>query len=200
MLVYTSTPFRGLDVLLSLFHEVRWEHRDDTLDVYSSMKVYQQDEADDPYRRLYECCRKLPGARHMGSVSQTELAAALRRASVLSYPNTFAETSCIAVMEAMAAGLYVLTSDLGALGETTLGLGELVPVDGPFPQVGYFAGRYAERLKDVLRRRAADPAGFAAARFEQVRRFNAECTWSCRARQWEEAVAGWRSGQRSTTT
>ena len=113
-LVFTSTPFRGLDVLLSVFPEVRREHAEAELHVYSSMKVYQQEEAGDKFRYLYERCRATAGVRFFGSIQQPALARALTSATMLSYPCTFAETSCIAVMEAMAAGLFVATSDLGA--------------------------------------------------------------------------------------
>ena len=37
----------------------------------------------------------MEGVEYVGSVSQVELAAALKGAMVLAYPNTFAETSCI---------------------------------------------------------------------------------------------------------
>jgi predicted O-linked N-acetylglucosamine transferase (SPINDLY family) len=190
VLAYTSTPFRGLEVLLATFPEVRRRSPDLELHVYSSMKVYQQDEGADPYRCLYERCRRTPGVRYFGAVAQPELAAALKAVSILSYPNTFAETSCIAVMEALAAGLLVVTSDRGALPETTRGFGVLVPAGDPAGGEPGFAHRYLARLSAVLQERAADPLAFAARRWEQVRAVNEHCTWRVRARQWEETLRG----------
>ena len=177
ILSYTSTPFRGLDVLIHVFPEVRREFPDAELEVFSSMKVYQQDEPGDTYAPLYHQCRVTPGIRYVGSLPQPQLAEELKSASILAYPNTFAETSCIAVMEAMAAGLRVVTTDLGALPETTMGFGALVSPAAGQAGITAFLQRFLDRLKGVLRDRAADPPGFAAARFEQVEAINAGCTW-----------------------
>jgi glycosyltransferase involved in cell wall biosynthesis len=192
ILSYTSTPFRGLNVLIHLFPEVHREFPGAELQVFSSMKVYQQDERGDEFAPLYHQCRQTPGIRYVGSVAQPRLAEELKSASILAYPNTFAETSCISVMEAMAAGLLVVTTDLGALPETMAGFGTMVaPPAGP-AGVNSFVQSFLESLKGILRDRANDPAGFAAARFEQVEAVNADCTWRTRAAQWEESIRCWR--------
>jgi Flp pilus assembly protein TadD/glycosyltransferase involved in cell wall biosynthesis len=125
-LAYTSTPFRGLEALLSCFPEICRRHPSCRLDVFSSMQVYQTG-GNDQYQSLYDQCRATEGVDYRGSISQTQLAAELRGVHVLSYPNTFAETSCIAVMEALAAGTLVVTSNLGALPGTGGGWAKLVP-------------------------------------------------------------------------
>jgi glycosyltransferase involved in cell wall biosynthesis len=191
ILGYTSTPFRGLNVLLSVFPEVRAEFPSAELAVYSSMKVYQQDEPGDAFASLYQWCRAAPGVRYVGSLAQPRLAEELKGVAILAYPNTFAETSCIAVMEALAAGLFVVTADLGALPETTRGFAALVPPPAGPEDLRPFAERFRDRLRGVLRDHAADPGRFAAARMAQVAAVNAGCTWSQRAAQWEEAVRGW---------
>jgi glycosyltransferase involved in cell wall biosynthesis len=196
ILSYTSTPFRGLNVLIHLFPEVRRQFPTAELEVFSSMKVYQQDEPGDEFAPLYHQCRRTPGVRYVGSVAQPRLAEELKAASIFAYPNTFAETSCIAVMEAMAAGLLVVTTDLGALPETTAGFGALVsPPVGP-AGVNSFVQSFLDRLTAILRDRAADPSGFAAARSEQVEAINAGCTWRTRAAQWEESIRGWKPAPR----
>jgi glycosyltransferase involved in cell wall biosynthesis len=191
VLTYNSTPFRGLELLPAVFTQLRAEFPQAELDVYSSMQVYQEDEASDPFQDLYNQLRSTRGVRYVGALPQPALAAALRPVSILAYPNTFTETSCIAVMEAMAAGLLVVTSDLGALSETTMGFGALVaPASGN--DMSGFAHRYLARLLEVLRERAVDPAGFAARRLAQVEAVNARYTWRARAREWEAAIAGWK--------
>ncbi|MBI3090167.1 MAG: glycosyltransferase [Candidatus Tectomicrobia bacterium] len=118
-LIYTSTPFRGLDVLLTCFPRIRAAAPEATLHVYSSMAVYQLDPRleQEQFGPLYAQAQQ-PGVTLFGSVDQETLSQALQQASLFAYPNHFEETSCIAALEAMAAGLPVLTSALGALPET----------------------------------------------------------------------------------
>lgn len=179
-LCYTSAPYRGLDRLLSAFPLIRAAVPDARLEVYSSMAVY--DALLDPFRPLYDAARGEPGVTYHGSVAQPALAGALRRAAMLAYPNTFAETSCIAVMEAMAAGCTVVTSDLGALAETGAGFVELMPPPGD-PHTHFEA--FADHVVRSLAAREADPAGTEAHLRAQVDYAVAENNWRRRAEQWD---------------
>ena len=102
-LAYTSTPFRGLDVLLNCFPEVRRDRPACELDVYSSLGVYNIATRDDDFQALYDRCGAAEGVSYHGSLAQPELARRLRQVTIWAYPSTFEETSCIAALEAMAA-------------------------------------------------------------------------------------------------
>lgn len=184
-LCYTSTPFRGLDRLLPAFASIKAALGDARLEIYSGMAVYN--DLYDPFQPLYDLARNSPGVSYHGSVAQPPLAQALRRATMLAYPNTFAETSCIAVMEAMAAGCIVVTSDLAALPETGAGFIDLVP---PLADAGAHAGAFAERVIELLAARHADPAGTEARLQAQVRFAVAEYNWARRAEQWHAWLSG----------
>jgi glycosyltransferase involved in cell wall biosynthesis len=184
VLAYTSTPFRGLDVLVAAFPLIRAQLPGTTLKVFSSMAVYQVDSGRDQFADLYERCRTTEGIEYVGSLPQPELARALRGVTCLSYPNTFPETSCIAVMEAMAAGCIVATSTLGALPETLAGLGfTLTPPGDP----RLYAERFADLAVRVLRLMDEDADRTERYLADQVGLMNATATWTVRARQW----AGW---------
>ncbi len=178
-LCYTSTPFRGLDRLLAAFVRIRMAVPDARLEIFSSMAVYNI--ADDPFRPLYDLARTLPGVTFHGSVAQPALAQALRGATMLAYPNIFAETSCIAVMEAMAAGCLVVTSDLGALPETTAGFARLMaPPEDPTAHAEAFAEQVVQQLAD----RQSEPAATEARLQAQVAYAIAENSWARRADEW----------------
>jgi glycosyltransferase involved in cell wall biosynthesis len=182
VLAYTSTPFRGLDRLLEAFPLIRRAVPGTRLKVFSDMSVYFVDSGQDQFQGLYQRCRDLEGVEYVGALDQPRLAQELKEVSYLSYPNTFAETSCIAVMEALAAGCRVVTSELGALPETLEGLGRLVPASlDPHTHVRQFAAALVEEI-------AAGPLP-AQRLHAQVERINCSGTWQARARQWEEFLA-----------
>jgi glycosyltransferase involved in cell wall biosynthesis len=114
---YASTPFRGLHLLARAWPLVRGVVRDAELHVFSSMQVYRADEPPD-FRQLYATLRTMAGVHYHGSVGQKTLRERSTRCRVLAYPCVFPETSCIAAMEAMAAGCVVSGTVVGALPET----------------------------------------------------------------------------------
>jgi glycosyltransferase involved in cell wall biosynthesis len=186
VLSYTSTPFRGLDVLLMAFPAIRERVADVQLRVFSSMAVYQMSGAADRFEVLYSLCRALPAARYEGSVPQRDLARETAGIAALAYPCTFAETSCIAVMEAMAQGAAIVTTDLGALAETTQGFATLLPLAGDRVD---FAGNFAAAVSASLLAQRNDPQAAAARRDEQIRFARSRYTWTARAREWMDWFA-----------
>lgn len=113
--VYTSAPYRGLDKLLEIAPEL---HRATgiTIGVFSSMATYRMEDNAE-IQALLNMAAKTEGIKMVGSVSRAELANHLAIASYFIYPNTFPETCCSAVIEAMAFGCIPIVTDLGALPE-----------------------------------------------------------------------------------
>jgi len=176
VLAYTSTPFRGLDLLLKVFPKIREAVPEVSLKVFSSMKVYNL--PDTEYEGLYHRCQMMEGVQYIGSLSQPELAQELETVRVLAYPNTFAETSCIAVMEAMASGCQIVTSDRGALAETTAGFARLISCN---PNLEAYKAQFVDATVDLL---TADSAPTEARLRQQVNYVNTHCIWSVRAQEW----------------
>ena len=114
---YASTPYRGLKYLLRGWPMVRQRVPGAEVHVFSSLQVNGLPETDENLS-LYERARQTPGVVYRGAVSQKIIREAAEQARVLAYPCSFPETSCIAAMEAMAAGAVVVGTELGALPET----------------------------------------------------------------------------------
>ena len=140
---YTSTPFRGLDVLLDAWEMLAPKSAE--LHIWSSMKLYVAD--DGPYRHLFERAQTMPGVIYYGLAPNPELRTALRTMHFLTYPNTFAETACLSVMEAMAAGCRVIVPAFGALPETTGGYARLYTAS---VEHGRHVATFAEALGEEL--------------------------------------------------
>lgn len=182
-LAYTSTPFRGLDVLLMAFPLIRAKVPNVRLRVYSSMGIYGQTKDEDQFTALYELAHALPGVEYIGPLPQAQLAEALTEVDFLAYPSTFTETSCIAVIEAMTVGAHVICTPLGALPETTSGYATMVDPNLPHPIM--FASRYANTVADVIN--TCDPEQDRIKRTNQIDLAHQVYTWQERAKIWD----GW---------
>lgn len=116
---YTSTPQRGLNILLPVFEALSEKFDNIHLDVFSSFKIYGWDEYDKQFEALYDVARNHPKMTYHGFVPNDELQEYLKTAHVHAYPCIWTETSCRAMLEAMSAGLLCVHPNNGALPETS---------------------------------------------------------------------------------
>lgn len=118
-LIYTSTPHRGLNILVPVFEKLTQEFPGRVhLDVYSSFNLYGWGQRDEQFKPIFEKIDAHPDMTNHGSVSNDEIREALKKAHILAYPSTWQETSCLVLIEAMSARLIPIHSNLAALYET----------------------------------------------------------------------------------
>ena len=132
-LIYHTTPHRGLQILMPAFIELYKKlgpaiH----LDVYSSFKIYGWESRDEQYTPLFQMCKEHPGCTYQGYKSNKEVKEALQSAHIFAYPAIWQETSCLAAIEAMSAGVEIVTSRLAALPETLGNFGVTYPYTDEF--------------------------------------------------------------------
>ena len=141
--------------------------------------MYQQDQEDHAYDELYETFANMDGVEYVGSVSQSELAAALREALVLSYPNTFTEMCPITIMESMAAGLAIVSTDSGGIPEVANNYGKLFALNPAEAYVQNFCQSVVEALESFERK---DPE-FIKGLQEQLHFAHHNYRWEIRAKE-----------------
>lgn len=172
--VYTSVPERGLELLVRRILPEVWRHVPEVrLDVFSYRPL-------DAYRSLLDGDDRV---RFRGGLAKADLAKALQDFDLWLYPTDFPETSCIAAMEAQAAGLPAVSSRRYALVETIRDGETGVLVAGPVGSRDYvdsFARAVVQLLEQGERRRTM---GRMASRWI-LERF----TWDRVARAWSDLL------------
>ena len=142
-LIYASRPDRGLNILLKLFPCIRQQVPDAELHVYT----YQlpDDNLEDP---IWQQVRQ-PGVFVRMGLPKAALAEEMATARLMVYPSTWRETSCIAAIEAQAAGTPIVASTLAALSETVADgvSGRLVPGD---PNTDEFGRQFVAAVVDLM--------------------------------------------------
>ena len=175
---YTSTPFRGLSVLLDAWERLNPANAE--LHIWSSMKLYLENDA--PYQHLYERAQSMRGVIYHGLAPNPEVRAALRSIHFLVYPCVFAETACLAVIEAMAAGCRVIVPSLGALPETTGGYARVYPSN---PDAEEHAAVFSDNLAAEL---ATPWAGSSELSLVQQGHCAGVYDWARRLDEWRQLI------------
>jgi glycosyltransferase involved in cell wall biosynthesis len=115
-LVYTSTPWRGLNVLLNAMEQIKTDKVE--LDIYSSTQIYGdafKSANDKQFLELYDKAKTIKNVNYKGYINHKELMKVLHTYDAYVHPSVFEETFCLAAMESLACGLVAVTTDLGAL-------------------------------------------------------------------------------------
>lgn len=121
-LVYTSTPQRGLEILVPVFIELAKKYPNIHLDVFSSFAIYGWPDADKPWEHLYEQCRQHPQITYHGFAPNDVVREHVQRAHIFSYPSIWQECNSKALIEAMSAGCLCVHPDFAGLPDTAGGL------------------------------------------------------------------------------
>jgi glycosyltransferase involved in cell wall biosynthesis/predicted SAM-dependent methyltransferase len=134
-LIYSSSPDRGLDVLLHLFPRIRARVPYAELHVFYGFNNWEKaiaarnDAKGRAWMEQIKEALKRDGVVYRGRVGQAELVREELTSELWVYPTFFWETFCITAAEMMAAGLPVVTSDLAALSTTVGDAGIIIPGD-----------------------------------------------------------------------
>lgn len=174
-LIYTSTPWRGLHLLAEAYAML---DRDVELIVFSGTSIYGNqfyNQANSQYQPLYDRLKSV-GATHIEYAPNSEVVEVLKQSHILAYPNCWEETSCLAAIEALAAGCKVVTTNFGALPETCGTWADYTPL-------GYnFLERYVESLRNAI-------DTYDKSRLQkQQQYYNENWTWNTRIKEWERLI------------
>ena len=178
-LIYSSSPDRGLEVLLPLFDRVKKEIPQTELHIFYGFENFR----DQNYvKKMLGEINKRKDVFYHGRVGQTQLGEQFMRSTVWAYPENFEETFCITALEAMAAGCACLTSDYWGITDTVKDGGILIPMNDNRNTV--FTQEYQDKWVSEcikLLRDSKHLESWKQKGFERVARF----TWETVAKQWD---------------
>jgi len=185
-LIYTSTPWRGLNVLLAAMQLI--ENPLIHLDVYSSTQIYGdgfKSANDDKFKDLYDQATKIPNVTYIGYKPNEFIKDNLKNYQMFAYPNIWEETSCIAAIEAMAAGLYTVVTNYGALYETCTDFAVYTPYEKDFVKL---AKTFASVIETVATHLHDDHIKeHLQLQIDYMNRFY---SWEKRAKTWNRFLEG----------
>lgn len=183
-LIYTSTPWRGLNVLLKAFELL---DRDDLeLHVFSSVIIYGDafaEQTQERYKPLFQKAMDMKNVVYHGYAENEEVRKAVSESHIFSYPCIFEETSCIAAIEAAAAGCKMVCTSFGALPETCADFAEYIPHSTDYREL---AKTFSEKLNSIIDRYWEDETQEGLKR--QSDHYNHSYGWKVRTREWEEYI------------
>jgi UDP-glucose:(glucosyl)LPS alpha-1,2-glucosyltransferase len=180
-LIYTSTPWRGLSVLVRAIQILNQLRNDFECDIYSSTKIYGSafEKAEGAkFEQLFEACRQTDNINYHGYASNKEVRAAVSRSHILAYPSIFEETSCLSAIEALHAGCKVVTTNYGALPETCGDFATYVDFE---PNHEMLSQKFAIALSQAIDKIKREDHDYVTQRKHYLKHW----TWDTRILEWK---------------
>ena len=180
-LIYHTTPWRGLKILLKVFKDLNLENVE--LNVCSSTIIYGKKFdllIGKTYKELFDECKNTKNVNYFGFLNNEKIIQMLKKMHIFTHPSIWPETSCIAAIEAMAAGCEVVTTNLGALYETCSPFGTFVNFDRNFENL---EKRFAKVLSNSIENFWSDENQTKLKL--QNKTINATYSWDVRSKIWE---------------
>ena len=180
-LIYHTTPWRGLALLLKVFKNLNLKNVE--LNVCSSTIIYGKkfdSVLGKTYESIFNECKNTKNVNYFGFLDNKKIIQMLKKMHIFSYPSIWPETSCIAAIESMAAGCEVVTTNLGALSETCSSFGTFVNFDRNFDNL---EKKYSEVLLNSIKNFWSDEN---QNKLElQSKTINATYSWNARSVEWK---------------
>jgi len=180
-LIYHTTPWRGLKILLNVFKDLNLDNVE--LNVCSSTIIYGKKFdllLGKTYEDLFKDCRNTKNVNYFGFLENEKIIEKLKEMHIFSYPSIWPETSCIAAIEAMAAGCEVVTTNLGALNETCSPFGKIINFEKT-PQE--LEQKYKEALLESIKNFWSDKTQKKLK--SQREKINETYSWEKRSLEWK---------------
>ena len=118
--IFTSVPSRGLHILREMWPAIHHECPDATLVITSDFRLWGVDAPGNEQYRAEWFGQQ--GVSFRGAVKRKELIEIQLAAEFHLYPCTYEELMCLSVAESLVAGVLPITSDVGALETTNMGV------------------------------------------------------------------------------
>ena len=180
-LIYHTTPWRGLALLLKVFKNLNLKNVE--LNVCSSTIIYGKkfdSVLGKTYESIFNECKNTKNVNYFGFLDNKKIIQMLKKMHIFSYPSIWPETSCIAAIESMAAGCEVVTTNLGALSETCSSFGTFVNFDRNFDNL---EKKYSEVLLNSIKNFWSDENQNKLKL--QSKTINATYSWNARSVEWK---------------
>ena len=180
-LIYHTTPWRGLALLLNVFKNLNLKNVE--LNVCSSTIIYGKkfdSVLGKTYESIFNECKNTKNVNYFGFLDNKKIIQMLKKMHIFSYPSIWPETSCIAAIESMAAGCEVVTTNLGALSETCSSFGTFVNFDRNFDNL---EKKYSEVLLNSIKNFWSDKNQDKLKL--QSKSINATYSWNARSVEWK---------------